>query len=377
MSRMGTAFFAAAVVHSLLSSKIHVWFSGLAKRRPRLIHWLSEIELIFGLWTLPLFLVFVLNGQGDTLIQYLRSIHYFEPVLVFCVFIVAGSRPVLAIVGRLVYAIGKAIANLARVPTKFAELFVVLAICPLVGSVITEPAAMAVAAPMLSNMIQKRDQNLLYILVALLFVNVSIGGALTNFAAPPILMVARPWGWSTPDVYMLFGTHSIMATILTTLLTLILLNRRISNAIGPLPTQKIDWKKMRIFPLRYKEAGLIALFLTSLLVFGPFQTWWVQPVLTTIDGRLLYGAATLLTGIVDNAALTYLGAQVPNLSDESKYYLVAGAISGGGLTLIANAPNIIGLNLLKQHFPNGFDSKKLLVSAIPPTLLVGLIFAFS
>lgn len=373
---MGTLFFAAAVLHSLLSSKIHHWFSGLASRRPRLVHWLSEIELIFGLWCLPLFATFVLFGQADALVRYLRSIHYFEPVLVFCVFVVAGSQPVLAIVGRLVVYLGKTLAALTRVPVKFAELFVILAACPLAGSLITEPAAMAVAAPLLSQMIHKRDQNLLYLIVAVLFVNISIGGALTHFAAPPILMVARPWGWTTPDVFVLFGTHAIAGTILTALLTLLFMRKKVSAMFVALPPERLNWKKIKIFPLRFKEGGLIALFLTSLLIFGPMQTWWIEPVLRTLDGRLLYLVSTLLTGMVDNAALTYLGAQVPDLSADSKYFLVAGAISGGGLTLIANAPNIVGLNLLRPHFPNGFDSKKLFVSALLPTFLIALIFAF-
>jgi hypothetical protein len=56
----------------------------------------------------------------------------------------------------------------------------------------------------------------------------------------------------------------------------------------------------------------------------------------------MYFGATALTAITDNAALTYLGSLVEGVSDQLKYALVAGAVSGGGLTVIANAPNPAG-----------------------------------
>ena len=59
------------------------------------------------------------------------------------------------------------------------------------------------------------------------------------------------------------------------------------------------------------------------------------------QSALFFGAAAL-TAITDNAALTYLGSLVEDISDQSKYSLVAGAVAGGGLTVIANAPNPAG-----------------------------------
>jgi di/tricarboxylate transporter len=79
--------------------------------------------------------------------------------------------------------------------------------------------------------------------------------------------------------------------------------------------------------------------------------------------------------VTDNAALTYLGTLVPNLGDVSKYVLVAGAVAGGGLTVIANAPNPIAVGLLKNGFQdNSINPLKLLLAAILPTIVACLAY---
>jgi Na+/H+ antiporter NhaD/arsenite permease-like protein len=60
--------------------------------------------------------------------------------------------------------------------------------------------------------------------------------------------------------------------------------------------------------------------------------------------------ATLLTALNDNAAITYLASLVPGFSDSLKYAVVAGAAAGGGLTVIANAPNPAGQSILVARF---------------------------
>lgn len=124
-----------------------------------------------------------------------------------------------------------------------------------------------------------------------------------------------------------------------------------------------------------KEALLVACFLSGLVVIGGLQQWWLKPVLQALDPVQVFVAATMLTAITDNAAVTYLAAQVPNLTDEFKFFVVAGAITGGGLTVIANAPNPAGMAILKPLFPNQTVSAGgLFIAALPPTLL--MFFAF-
>ena len=89
-----------------------------------------------------------------------------------------------------------------------------------------------------------------------------------------------------------------------------------------------------------------------------------------------YGT-TLLTALTDNAALTYLGSLVEGTSPEFKIALVAGAVSGGGLTVIANAPNPAGLAILREHFhKQSVSGLYLLLAALIPTIITIIAFRF-
>src|SRR5690606_22078308 len=88
---------------------------------------------------------------------------------------------------------------------------------------------------------------------------------------------------------------------------------------------------------------------------------------------LMFGAI-LLTAFNDNAAITYLASQVPNLSESLKFAVVAGALIGGGLTVIANAPNPAGQALLQKYFPDGLSPLRLFLGALLPTIITALVF---
>ena len=120
---------------------------------------------------------------------------------------------------------------------------------------------------------------------------------------------------------------------------------------------------------------MVSFFLAGLVVLGGMQQWWLQPLLTGLDADMVYFGATGLTAITDNAALTYLGSLVENLTPEFKQALVAGAVTGGGLTIIANAPNPAGSAILRSKFNDGSISVPgLLIAAIPPTLMAIIAF---
>lgn len=89
---------------------------------------------------------------------------------------------------------------------------------------------------------------------------------------------------------------------------------------------------------------------------------------------IVLAGATILTAFNDNALITYLATLVPGLSEELKYAVVAGAVTGGGLTVIANAPNPAGQSILQKHFDNGVSPLGLLLGAALPTAVV--VFAF-
>jgi molybdate transport system substrate-binding protein len=92
----------------------------------------------------------------------------------------------------------------------------------------------------------------------------------------------------------------------------------------------------------------VAFFLAGLVVLGGLQQLVAAAALTGMEPLALFFGATALTAITDNAALTYLGSLVEGVSDEFKYALVAGAVAGGGLTVIANAPNPAGVAILQS-----------------------------
>jgi hypothetical protein len=124
-----------------------------------------------------------------------------------------------------------------------------------------------------------------------------------------------------------------------------------------------------------REALLVAFFLAGLVVLGGQQSWWLKPLLMSLNADAVFYGAIALTAITDNAALTYLASLVPGLSEEFKVAIVAGAVTGGGLTVIANAPNPAGVSILKDRFDEGAVSPgKLLLAALVPTAVAAMAF---
>jgi predicted cation transporter len=128
-------------------------------------------------------------------------------------------------------------------------------------------------------------------------------------------------------------------------------------------------------PLIIKEGLLVGFFLAGLVVLGGMQQWWLQPIVSSLPPTALFFSALGLTAITDNAALTYLGSLIDGISAQSQYMLVAGAVAGGGLTVIANAPNPAGVSLLRRGFNDeSIGALGLLAGAAAPTAVAVLAF---
>lgn len=406
---IAAGIFALAVLHTF-STK---YFEHLARAHPRhagVWHLLGEVEVVFGLWAMVLTLtMFVLMGQAPTL-TYLESRNFTEPLFVFAIMTVAGTRPILQACGLLV----QQVSRLAPLPTPMVGYFLLLSVVPLLGSLITEPAAMTLAALMLRDSVfsARVSEKLKYATLGVLFVNISIGGTLTPFAAPPVLMVAATWQWDLPYMLQTFGWKASMAVFVNAGLVTMLMRRELLGlgepsivrmTVPPIMVaihvafllgivlfahHPVLFMGLLLFFIGYanaysqhqdrlifREALLVAFFLAGLVVLGGQQTWWLQPLLMSLSADAVFYGATALTAITDNAALTYLASQVSGLSDEFKVAIVAGAVTGGGMTVIANAPNPAGVAILKGRFDEGVvHAGKLLLAAIPPTVVAAMAF---
>ncbi|AVR95676.1 putative Na+/H+ antiporter [Pseudoduganella armeniaca] len=401
----GAVLFAIAILHTF-SAKV---FERVAQRFPAhagIWHLLGEVEVVFGFWALVL-VVFIAAaaGQGDA-IAYLDSRNFTEPLFVFVIMVIAATRPILQSTKAAVALAARALP----LPGSMAFVLLVLTVVPLLGSFITEPAAMTLGALILAERLYAGgiSERLKYAILGVLFVNVSIGGTLTPYAAPPVLMVAAKWHWDLPFMLAHIGWKAALAVTVNALGVTLLFARELKahRPAPAAPQERVPLPLVLVHVaflagvvvfshhpavffglflfflgvaqayerfqdrLILREGLLVAFFLAGLVVLGGKQQWWLQQALMSMSSDAVYYGATALTAITDNAALTYLGSLVEGLSDEFKYALVTGAVTGGGLTVIANAPNPAGMSILKGYFDlETVSALGLFLAALAPTLV--------
>jgi hypothetical protein len=384
----------------------------------QILHFFGEVEAIFGIWALVLTAAISYYFEWGAVLDYIgHSVNFTEPMFVVVIMALAGTRPVLLFAEaclRSIASIGKG--------TTGAWWLAILIVAPILGSLITEPAAMTIGALLLARMFYtlKPSPRFAYATLGLLFVNVSVGGTLTHFAAPPVLMVAAPWQWSTPFMFLNFGWKAVVGIVIATALYYFAFRRelaaldqkyrsRTSGAVvreeRPVPmwitTVQLCFMAFTVMVAHYpplfiggflfflafsqatahhqgrldlKAPLLVGFFLAGLVIHGGLQGWWIEPVLKRLSELPLFISATVLTAFNDNAAITYLATLVPGFTDALKYSVVAGAVTGGGLTVIANAPNPAGQAILQRFFPDGVSPIGLLLGALAPTVILSLCF---
>jgi len=437
---VATVIFLLAITHTFLAGKIqhlaHVAEERHARRlktagnrsdtnddgRPdevsfagQALHFLGEIEAIFGIWAVVLGIAIVWAKGTETAVHYVaHTVNYTEPMFVVVVMSIAATRPVLALAERALR--GVAALGSGR---PVAWWLAILILAPLFGSFITEPAAMTIAALLLGRQFYelKPSARLGYATLGLLFVNVSVGGTLTHFAAPPVLMVATPWKWDFSFMLLHFGWKAAVGIVVATGLYFAVFRKELL-ALRPAGAVKgkaaadaaIPWWVTLghlvflgfavwaahypalfigafLFFVAFMQATahhqsklelrgpmLVGFFLAGLVVHGGLQGWWIEPVLKSLGEKPVFFGATVLTAFNDNAAITYLATLVPGFTDGMKYAVVAGAVTGGGLTVIANAPNPAGQTILKRYFPEGISPAGLLLGALLPTVVMAVCF---
>ena len=519
--------FLAAILHTFLSSKFlyyaHKWKAEHQKEIEagresensthlfsEIFHFLGEVEVIFGLWVVVLSAAVVFFYDWHTFVNYVSGVNYTEPMFVVVIMALASSRPILKLSENVMSRIAAVFKG-----TLAAWWLTIMTLGPILGSFITEPAAMTISAMLLAQKFYELQPShkFKYATIALLFVNVSVGGTLTHFAAPPVLMVAAPWNWNLPFMFTTFGWKAVIGIIISNALIFLMFKKEISSlekkfnvsrlkdkikeeyiskeflergfrhteeriaeelyrefdhikevaktsalTIGSwedadlelldetleqeledLRIQKMSVSVPGLLPrdkrpkltdpnwdmrggdvpgwimavhvafmiwtivnahypavfvsgmlffigfshvtwpfqnnVNLKSPMLVGFFLGGLVIHGGLQGWWIAPVLGSLGEMPLMFSATVLTAFNDNAAITYLSTLVPGFTDALKYAVVAGAVTGGGLTVIANAPNPAGQALLKSYFSNGVSPVLLLAYALAPTVIMTLCFS--
>lgn len=387
-----------------------------------ILHFLGEVEAIFGIWVIPLLLALFWAKGWSVATNYVNhGVNFTEPMFVVVIMAIAASRPILKLADRLM----STFASLGK-GTPAAWWLSILTVGPILGSLITEPAAMTIAALLLAQKFYERKPSVAfaYATLGLLFVNISVGGTLTHFAAPPVLMVAAKWNWGLSHMLTHFGWKTLIGILLGNLAYFFWFRKELKLIGNPCPPLDVEiiherpghesdpvpfwitlvhilflgWTVFNnhspvlfiggfLFYLAFTQATqhhqydlqlrsplLVGFFLAGLVVHGGLQGWWIEPVLSRLTETSLFFSAIGLTAFNDNAAITYLGSLVPEFGPQLKYALVAGAVVGGGLTVIANAPNPAGQSILSQYFPDGVSPLRLFLGALPPTLIMAACF---
>ena len=418
--------FMGAIVHTFFAGKLKAVANHLKQKHghetygSQCFHWLGEVEAIFGLWLIPLVISFIAMKGWSHTVEYFSTRHYTEPIFVFAIMTIAATRPILYLaescICLLVHLLG------GERPSTWWLCILIFA--PLLGSLITEPAAMTIAAMLLSNKVFAHKPSVVfsYATLGLLFVNISVGGVLTNFAAPPILMVASKWNWTTPYVFSHFGINAICGIILASFFYFIVFAKQLHQLnIAAKNTSTANASEAKKIPLgvvfthvlflvwvvlnshhtalvvwgflaflmvaqilkKYqstialKESLLVGCFLAGLVTHGGLQEWWIEAVLSRLNDLTLFLGSAILTAFNDNASLTYLASLVPEFltNFQLQSAVVGGAVVGGGLTVIANAPNPAGQALLSKYFENGIVKPfNLFLGAFIPTLILMIVF---
>ena len=402
--------------------------------KAEVFHFLGEVEAVFGIWVVPLLAVLALAKGWPVARDYLGIDREFrEPLFVVVIMTIAASRPVLEFAEKLMAlfaGIGKG--------SPAAWWLSIMTIGPILGSFITEPAAMTISALLLGKRFYSRapSARFAYATLGLLFVNISVGGTLTHFAAPPVLMVASTWNWGLSHMLLNFGWKAIVGIMVANTAYFLFLRRELKSlgpvgalvpeqggsdgeaSAGTIPSSDrgpaaapavpvwittvhilfLGWTVLNnhfpalflggfLFYLAFTQATehhqselalrpalLVGFFLAGLVVHGGLQGWWIEPLLTRLSELPLFFGAVGLTAFNDNAAITYLASLVPGFSPEMKYAVVAGAVVGGGLTVIANAPNPAGQSILSKYFPDGVSPVRLFLGALIPTAIMAAVF---
>ncbi len=426
--------FVCAIIHTLSVNHIHKWArnieiyqkpkrdkNGLQRRIDvQLLYFLSEVEVVFAFWAIPLFFVIAFSFDARTALEYFNTRDYTEPLFVVIVMCLSSTRPFVLVAESLLRKIANKLGG-----SLSAWWLTLLTLGPLLGSFITEIGAMALCALLLSRQFYeyRPSHRLAYATLGLLFVNISIGSVLTTFASPAVLILSHCWGWNSLFMMTYFGWKAVLGIVLSNAVywfhfrkefreldqrKILLSKIQTPSPEEPQITVPLWIMFIHIFtlafvvitshypaiffgiflfflgfhqatriyqyPIHLTRPLLIGLFLAALVIHGGLQGWWVVELLERLSPLGVMGISILLTAFNDNTSISYLSTLVPSWGTAFQYAIFSGVVAGGGLTVIGNAPNPAGFAILGRYFDQGISPIKLFLSAALPTAILYIIF---
>lgn len=418
-------FFFLAIVHALSTRYLAELADKLERKKstkidlgvfPRsfrieLVRFLSETEVVFGLWVIPQLIAMTYFYNWNHVLEFLDGLHFVEPLYVATVLIVILSRPIEEIIEQTFGALSRIDKGSCRIWWWLA-----LTLGPLLGSVLKETSAMLISCAILADRFftAKPSTRFKYVTFALLLVNVSLGGALTNFGSSSILMVRDTWGWTSSFVFNSFGIPVLLSIFTLNFIVYLFFRKELQKLELPISEYESGtpcqlWVKLAYvailawiifhgnYPvvfigtlvlfvglhqaifgkkeeLKLRPGIMIGFFLAGLIIHGTLQEWWVSPLFRHCSEQGLFPLSVVLSAFNQNALVTYMALHVQAFNDLDKYYIVAGSLLGGGLTLFGNSPNFAAFSILRPFFPRGISLFKVFAIALCFVLIVSGFF---
>lgn len=381
-----------------------------------LFDFLGEVEVVFGIWCIPLFAAITFFYGWEAVLDYINRENYKESLFIVVVMAIASTVPCIRFAE---YLFGK-ISNLGG-GTPLAWWVSVLTVGPFLGSLIKESVVMTVSAVILGKHFfsYRPPIRLAYATLALLFVNISMAGTLTNFGSTSVSMVAKPWGWDSRFMLMTFGWKALLGILIGNSLYFFYFRSDFKNMLAFKNLQNEPEAKTQVplwisvvhvaflaWLILNSENSLIALgsfvlflgfyqataahqsylslrtpimvgfFIASLIVHGGLQAWWIEPIVESLNESSAMLTTMFISAFANNTTINYLMTHIPKISDSMKVALFTGTLLGGGLTIMANGPNIVGYSLLSKYFSGQLKFGTLFVMALIPTLILFVVFWF-
>ncbi|HSX12076.1 MAG TPA: putative Na+/H+ antiporter [Rhabdochlamydiaceae bacterium] len=423
--------FILAILHTFLANHFVTWANHVEaiyvqkhkKEKPskrisfiaEMLRFLGEIEIVFALWVIPLVIVIFSFYDWKTAINYLDTRLYEEPFFIVIVMSLASTRPIFQLAEKMIHFLAKRVGD-----TPGAWWLIVMTLSPILGSIITEAAAITIGALLLKNRFYNYgvSKKLAYSTLGLMFVNFSVGGMLTNLAAPPSLILSNCYKWGAADFFHQFGIKTLFG-ILGVNLAYFFIFRKEFQALKKKSSEWVVKKEEKIplwitfahllfiswviymkeyspiftgtyllflgfhhatrpyqSQLSIRQPLMVGLFLIGLIIHTEFQKWWIEQLLTHLNYGQMLLTGLVVTAFTENSIVASLSCLIPDLTPLLKYALVAGFIAGGGLTVIAHAPNLVGQTILKRYFRKGVSPLYLFLGALGPTLVFVAIYYF-